>query len=59
MSEGSGKGDTPRSVNKKKYDATLDRVFGEKDIMEYHKDAPHKKGYRDLDEGLPSDEHWN
>ena len=44
--EGAGKGDDPRPIDKKKYDATLDRVFGEKDPTDYQKDKPGKKGYK-------------
>ena len=32
-----GKGDDYRSVNKKKFDATMDRIFGERDPMDYQK----------------------
>jgi len=43
--EGAGKGDSPRPVNKKKYDDTLTRIFGERDVMEFHRDGPGKKGH--------------
>jgi hypothetical protein len=37
MSDGAGKGDDYRPVDLKKYNATLDRIFGEKDIGEVQK----------------------
>lgn len=37
MSGEAGKGDDYRPVDKKKYDATLDRVFGERDILSFQK----------------------
>jgi hypothetical protein len=33
-----GKGDDPRSVDKKKYDENFVKIFGEKDPMDFHKD---------------------
>ena len=38
MDEGAGKGDDPRPVDIKKYTENFTRIFGEKDVMEYHKD---------------------
>lgn len=32
-----GKGDDYRPVDKKKFDATMDRIFGERDPMEYQR----------------------
>jgi hypothetical protein len=36
--EGAGKGDTYRSINKEKWDINYTRIFGEKDLMDFHKD---------------------
>ena len=33
-----GKGSTPRPCDKKKFNSNFDRIFGEKDIMEIHRD---------------------
>jgi len=37
-----GKGDCPRDIDLKKYGATYDRVFGEKDPLFYQRDYPGK-----------------
>jgi len=42
-SSDAGKGDSYRPVNLKKYGETLDRVFGERDVMDFHKDGPHRQ----------------
>lgn len=33
-----GKGSEPRPTNKKKFDSNFDRIFGEKDVMDFHRD---------------------
>ena len=47
MSESpAGKGDQYRSVKRKKFSKNFENIFGKKDIMEYQKDNPNKKGYK-------------
>jgi hypothetical protein len=49
-----GKGSDPRPVNKKKFDAEFDRVFGTKDVMSFHSLKDSKAEPEDKDE-VPRD----
>ena len=40
---GAGKGSDYRPTDKKKFDDNYDRIFGKKDLMDFHKDKEEKK----------------
>lgn len=51
-----GKGDTPRPVNKSKFDESFVKAFGERDISDYQKGQKTVKSYSKKTETLTSNQ---